>query len=394
MATRSKRRKSGKRRPSWDWYLLGLVSLAISVLGSFLWFLIKERSEPPSLPDFGDRLRELAAARGSTAGDVAADDPIAKIDGVFVRSWAIGVPNQEAMHALESDIIAEAGRWQAVVTRGPVDVDDSRRFRLDFEGEAFDLRLMIVRRQHYVLEAPTAAPSRAPTATPRPKPAPEARGRLAILLDDAGQSQDLLGMAIALPDSVGVAILPFLPHSAEVARAMHAAGHEVWLHLPMEPEGYPRSNPGPGAVLTTMTDGEIRAAVHAALNNVPHVIGVNNHMGSKATADLRTMTWVMQELKGRGVSFIDSRTTRRTVAEEAARAQRVPVNRRHVFLDNERTEAAVRRQLAEAITRCRMEGEAIAIGHLARVTIEVLLDEYPTFSERGADLVAPSDLVR
>jgi polysaccharide deacetylase 2 family uncharacterized protein YibQ len=175
---------------------------------------------------------------------------------------------------------------------------------------------------------------------------------------------------------------------------MHRSGHEVWLHLPMEPEPSSGGKPGPGVVLVSMSDGEVRTAVHSAIDDVPHAVGMNNHMGSKATADLRTMTWVMQELKARGLSFIDSRTTRNTVAEEAARAQGVPTGRRHVFLDNQRNPAAIRRQLAEAVQRCRMEGEIIAVGHMAQVTVGVLQQELPKLKKRGADLVPPSKLVR
>ncbi len=121
-----------------------------------------------------------------------------------------------------------------------------------------------------------------------------------------------------------------------------------------------------------MTSDDLRTAVHSAINNIPHAVGVNNHMGSKVTADLKTMTWIMQELKTRDLAFIDSRTTIDTVAEEAAQAQGVPTNRRHVFLDNERSAAAIRVQLDEAVYRSRMEGEIVAIGHLDKVTIEVL----------------------
>jgi polysaccharide deacetylase 2 family uncharacterized protein YibQ len=162
----------------------------------------------------------------------------------------------------------------------------------------------------------------------------------------------------------------------------------------MEPENYPANDPGPGALLMAMTTDELRTTVHSAINNIPHAVGVNNHMGSKATADLKMMTWIMQELKTRDMAFIDSRTTVKTVAEEAAQAQGVPTNRRHVFLDNERSASAIRAQLEEAIYRCRMEGEIIAIGHLDKVTIEVLAQELPGLAKRGADLVNPTDLVR
>jgi polysaccharide deacetylase 2 family uncharacterized protein YibQ len=393
-----KRRKS-RRKSRADWYVLALMGLAVVVLGSFIWVRFQARTPHPAPPqaDFADRLRQLAAERGLADADVAADDPIRKIDGVFVRSWRFSAPNRVAMEALERDVLVAAGELRGTVSQGPSDVGETRQMRLDFEGEAFDLEFALARPDRYAQQQPAATgiPSPLPTkAAQRPRPSPGARGRLAILLDDAGQSIDLLETAAALPEAVGVAVLPFLPHTADIANAMHESGHEVWLHMPMEPEGYPKSNPGPGALLVTMSDAEIRRAVHDALNNVPHVVGINNHMGSKATADLRTMTWVMQELKARGMAFIDSRTSRKTVAEQAALAQGVPAGRRHVFLDNERAPDAILRQLDEAVTRCRIEGQAIAIGHLDRITVDVLGGELPGLTKRGADLVAPSELVK
>jgi polysaccharide deacetylase 2 family uncharacterized protein YibQ len=346
--------------------------------------------------DFGTRLLELAAARGAGPERVVADQPIRKIDERFVRYWQIAIPNRDAMEALSGDIVSEATARRGSISEGPVFVQDTGRLRVDFKYEAFDIQLVIAEptRQAALPPTPVPTPRPPPTATSRPEPGPDDRGRLAILLDDAGQSLDLVSLAASLPDAVAVAVMPFLPHSSEVAARMHRSGHEVWLHLPMEPGDYPASDPGPGAVLVDMPESEIRSTVHAALNNVPHVVGVNNHMGSRATAHLRTMTWVMQELKAREMAFIDSRTTRETVAEDAARSQGVSANRRHVFLDNERSAAAVRRQLAEAVYLSRLQGEAIAIGHLAEVTVKVLAGELPGLSARGADLVPPSELVR
>ena len=265
--------------------------------------------------------------------------------------------------------------------------------RVDHGIEAIDLELSVPRGQvgySQPNKIATAKPVHA-TPTPRPDPPPGVRGRIAILLDDGGQSLDLVSSAAELPPEVGVAILPFLPHSTDTAVAMHESGHEVWLHLPMEAVG--DSDPGPGALMVGMSDDELRDTVHLAINNMPHVVGINNHMGSKATANLRVMTWVMQELAAMDLAFIDSRTTVDTVAEEAARVQGVKTGRRHVFLDNERDAAAIRRQLDEAVYRSRTEGEMIAIGHLTGVTIEVLADELPGLARRGADLVPPTQLL-
>ncbi len=393
MTAARKKRSSRRRSPR---SLLPLLALALVVIAVVLWWALGGRVPAGSVrADFGQRLVELAAERGATPDDIAADDPIRKVDGVFVRFWRIAVPNRTALEALAEDVERTASGWPAPVERLDGGTREAAHLRVDLGTEAIDLELRVAPGAAPVERAaasPTPAPT--PTATPRPQPRPDARGRLAILLDDGGQSMDLVTAAAALPPEVAVSILPFLPYSAETATELDRAGHEVWLHLPMEPEPSSDGNPGPGAVLTTMTDAEIRATVHSALNNIPNVVGVNNHMGSKATADLRTMTWVMQELKARDVAFIDSRTTVHTVAESAARAQGIPTGRRHVFLDNRREAGPIRRQLDEAVYLARLNGEAIAIGHLADVTVRVLEDELPKLDRRGVTLVRPTKLVK
>lgn len=344
--------------------------------------------------DFGDRLRDLAARRGASARDVDGDRPIRKIKGVFVRTWRIRLPDKRRVRALEADLEAEAPRWQATFRRQKPLRGEVARGRFSLGREAFDIHLSIRRgRTPGERAGRTAAATRAePTA--RPTLAPWVRGRLAILLDDAGQNMKVIPAVAALPRQVAVAVLPFLPHSAEAAVTLSRAGHEVWLHLPMEPNGYPKRDPGPGAVLVSMPEAEVRSTVRAALNNVPGIVGVNNHMGSRATADLRTMTWVMQEIAARGLDFIDSRTTAATVAEDAARAQGIPAGRRRVFLDNRQSPTAIHRQLAEAVDYARRHGSAIAIGHVHPTTIRVLAIELPQLPALGADLVPPSKLVR
>ena len=387
MANRRKKTTGGASR-----WLVVLIVGALVVLAAGLWHLVRGGGGDQRVP-LETRLVELAAERGVGTEDIAADDPIRKVDGIFVRTWRIDFPNRAARDGFLGDLELESVARKTELAIGNDLGSEVVRLRLDRDTEAFDLRLGLA---DVIPAAPPTVgpPTPRPSPTTRPRPAPDARGRLAILLDDVGQKLDLVPAAAALPKEIGFAVLPFLPKSAESAEALYGAGHEIWLHLPMEPENFPANNPGPGAILMSMSTNQLRAAVHDALDNIPHAIGVNNHMGSKVTADLRTMTWIMQELKIRDMAFIDSRTTTRTVAEDAAAGQGVLTNRRHVFLDNQRDRAAIRRQLAEAVRRCRMEGEIIAIGHLDRVTIEVLAEELPGIARRGADLVKPSRLVR
>jgi len=388
MSARSRRKKSKLKLAQWQ--VTALVVVAVLILSAVIWHLV--RGEGGDAQPFDARLLELAAERGVTGDAISGDDPIRKIGDLFVRTWRLDFPNLPARDGFLGDLQIEGAARGAKVGYPEEPGAETVRLRVDLAVEAFDLHLSVSKTRPVAARA--AEPTPIPSPTPKPQPAPSSRGRLAILLDDGGQKLDLVSTAAALPTEVGFAILPFLPKSAETATALHQAGHEIWLHLPMEPENYPANDPGPGALLMAMNSDDLRVAIHSAINNIPHAVGVNNHMGSKATADLKTMTWIMQELKTRGVAFIDSRTTVHTVAEEAARAQGVPTNRRHVFLDNERSPAAIRTQLDEAVYRSRMEGEIIAIGHLDKVTIEVLWKELPGLAQRGADLVNPSDLVR
>jgi polysaccharide deacetylase 2 family uncharacterized protein YibQ len=384
----AKKRKKKSNLPQWQ--VATAVVLTVVVLSGAIWLLM--RGDTGDAKAFDARLLELAEERGVVRKSISADDPIRKVDDLFVRTWHFNFPNRAARDGFLGDLQIEGAARRAEVSY-PEDLGaETVRIRVGFDVEAFDLRLAV--REPKRAAVRPAEPTPVPSPTPKPQPAPDARGRLAILLDDGGQKMDLVPKAAALPTEVGFAILPFLPKSAETATALHQAGHEIWLHLPMEPENYPKNDPGPGAVLMAMNSDELRMAVHSAINNIPHVVGVNNHMGSKATADLKTMTWIMQELKSREMAFIDSRTTVNTVAEEAARAQGVPTSRRHVFLDNERSAPAIRAQLDEAVYRCRLEGEIIAIGHLDRVTVQVLFEELPGLPALGADLVKPTDLVR
>ena len=391
MVARKRSRRAQTRRNAW---LIPVLGVALIALVASLWMLFNPSGEQtydtPIRGDFADVIRRTAARRGVGTEQRQEDDPIRKEGDIFVRTWRLQLGGGDALHALSSDLEAEAARWGAPVTVEDRGGGAARMVRIDLGAEAFEIDLNPA--PPVVRATPTPPPpTPAPTPTPRPQPKKGARGTLAILLDDAGQKVGLVPRVAALPSAVGVAVLPFLPSSSETAVALHKAGHEVWLHLPMEPNDYPSNKPGPGAVFVAMTEDEVRMTVRSALNNVPFAVGMNNHMGSRASADLKLMTWVMQEIKGREMAFIDSRTTVETVAETAARAQGIKTGRRKVFLDNERSAAAIRRQLDEAVYRALIDGQAIAIGHMAAVTIGVLEDELPGLQARGVTLVSPTE---
>ena len=213
-----------------------------------------------------------------------------------------------------------------------------------------------------------------------------------IIPRDVGFDRQPLQPAMAIDPNVNFAVLPNSRNGRDFALALHARGFEVLCHLPMEPEGYPSVSPGTGAVLTTMSDEEIARATRANIGSVPYARGVNNHMGSRATADRRVMADVLNALP-EGMYFIDSKTTASSVAAPLAHAMRVKTASRNVFLDDVQSEPEIRKQLASLAHDAEMRGVAVGIGHMYPSTIRVLAAEAPALRARGLRFVHASAAV-
>ncbi len=227
------------------------------------------------------------------------------------------------------------------------------------------------------------------------KPA-RAEPRLAIVIDDFGYSLDAVVDAfIHSPHDITLAILPGVPYSREIAERALAVGRRTILHLPMEPLGYPREDPGPGAVLIEMDENEILNRMDDNLSGVPGVEGISNHMGSAATEDPVVMRTVLREAGRRGLFFFDSLTTSRSVVSRVASECGVPCVTNDLFIDNqaddlESIEAMVRRLGRRAEAR----GWAVGIGHPHATTLEALERVLPELEARGIRIVPVSDLAK
>jgi polysaccharide deacetylase 2 family uncharacterized protein YibQ len=202
---------------------------------------------------------------------------------------------------------------------------------------------------------------------------------------------------LALPFPLTISILPHLPLSAEVAEEAHRRGDQILLHLPMEPEAGSAGGPDgvtqePIELRVGMSADQVNATVAGMLETVPHAAGVNNHEGSRATADAPLMQALMPALRARNLFFIDSRTTAATVAYATAETDGVPSASRKVFLDDTPTKEAVLSQLELAAKGAARDGSAIAIGHPHPATIAALSEEVPALESRGIRLVFASDL--
>jgi len=240
----------------------------------------------------------------------------------------------------------------------------------------------------------TAAPGSAGRQGGAPRPAERARPRIAIVIDDLGDSLATAQKVLALAPAVTVAVIPFRQDSTAVAAAAVAHGREVILHLPLEPERTDAMSGGSGFLRTAMEPEHLESQLERDLRAVPYIIGVNGHMGSRFTRDPRAMRTLLLALRERGLFFLDSKTSPESVAAEIAAGVRVPFAERNVFLDHDPSPAAVERSLALAASVARDTGQAIAIGHPHRSTLAALAAWLPEAERRGFEIVPLSALVR
>lgn len=215
---------------------------------------------------------------------------------------------------------------------------------------------------------------------------------IAILIDDLGANPTAAKRLAALPYVVNVAVLPFTPHDRASAEHVRRRGGDVFLHLPLEPEGFPHDDPGPGALWVTMTTAQRLAAFERDWARLPGVTGLNNHMGSRYTAHVTAMAELAAAVAARGAVFIDSLTTPRSVAARQMIRHGVPTLTRTHFLDDTATLAAVSAELDAALRYARREGAALVIGHPNRATMKVLAEAAPRFAQAGVRPVTLREL--
>ncbi|MGE3624123.1 MAG: divergent polysaccharide deacetylase family protein, partial [Bdellovibrionales bacterium] len=216
--------------------------------------------------------------------------------------------------------------------------------------------------------------------------------QIAIVIDDMGLSQSGSRRAINLPGFVTLSFLPYAERLEEQAAAAQDKGHELMLHMPMEPVG--PQHPGPGGLFVNQSADEIRRRFVRALDSFEGFDGMNNHMGSKFTAYAPGMEIVMEEIDRRRLFYLDSRTGPKSVGEAVARRHGLPVLGRDVFLDDSLSPHAVRAQLDATERVARRKGYAIAIGHPHDVTLAALESWIPDAERRGFVFVPVRELLK
>ncbi|MGH6932230.1 MAG: divergent polysaccharide deacetylase family protein [Dongiaceae bacterium] len=226
-----------------------------------------------------------------------------------------------------------------------------------------------------------------------PTVVPAGRPMIAVVIDDVGVNNPRnTARVVALPAPLTLALMSYAPNAAELAASARSAGHELLVHLPMEPEDGTLST-GPNAMRTDLSDAELRQRLQWALTRFEGYVGISNHMGSEFTASEAGMSVVLQEVHDRGLLFLDSKTTAASVGPAVASRLGLPFAERDVFLDNETTVGAVWDQLSHLEDVARRKGYAIAIGHPHDGTLDALAAWLPTVEQRGFVLVPISMIV-
>lgn len=217
---------------------------------------------------------------------------------------------------------------------------------------------------------------------------------IALIIDDLGNQRFPGRRAVDLPGPVACAFLPRAPFTNELAQRAHAGRKEVMLHLPMQALPDESRRIEPGELTLDMTYNQFRASIAQDIESVPYVTGLNNHQGSLLTRHPGNMAWLMQAVSEHGnLFFVDSRTTRETVARRLAQEYGIPNSERNVFLDNEAEPDAVRAKFRELVRQARREGTALGIGHPHPATLDVLVDELAHLGDHGVTLVPVSGLI-
>ncbi len=213
---------------------------------------------------------------------------------------------------------------------------------------------------------------------------------IAIIIDDMGNQYEPGLALVELPYPLTLSFLPQRPYTQQLSQLAHEAGKEIMLHAPMETArglglGY-------GALTSGMSEQEIKRTLMRTLNDIPYVMGVNNHMGSHLTQQTQVMAWLMEVLREYPYYFVDSRTSAQTVAQRVALEHRIPSLSRDVFLDHEQNWEFVDQQFKRLLDIAHKQGTAIAIGHPHEVTIRYLREALPQLDEAGIRIATVSAL--
>ncbi|MBF0388122.1 MAG: divergent polysaccharide deacetylase family protein [Candidatus Omnitrophica bacterium] len=219
-------------------------------------------------------------------------------------------------------------------------------------------------------------------------------GRIAIVIDDWGYNNSHCKYLSLMTETAGVAILPALAYSRDIIKCATQYGKQPMLHLPLEPYNS-KDLYQKGYVLTTeMGEASLRKTANKILDEMKGVAGVNNHTGSKGSENELVMATVLTETRKRGLFFVDSMTSDRSVGGKVAARLKMHIARRDVFLDNRNERVYIERQFAETAQVARVNGYALAIGHDRALTLQIIIEQMKKLTDQGYEFISPAEYIK
>ena len=361
--------------------LIVLFTLAFLALAGLAWMLLNEEPPPPEViaPAVREQVEpqpEPEKAYEETTSDM--EDKVKQADLALIETMRDLGLKMADLQLVDVELRELDGRgYHYQVLQFPK-VEDRNRFLVTLRKRLYErlpaavlldngdtealIEIDKLRTHRLLLEA-----------TPQVIARPEAKGpKLVLVIDDVGENYGLLKGLAELDLPLTFAVWPNASHTSECVDLIARTHHDLLIHFPMEPMGYPKVKPGDDALFVSMTDDQVRQRIADNLGRIPGAIGVNNHMGSRFTADPRGMGVALAEFKRHGLFFLDSLTSGKSVGRATAKATGIPFYERDTFLDNVKDVNAIVLQLRKTEQVARRQGKAIAIGHPYPATLAAL----------------------
>jgi polysaccharide deacetylase 2 family uncharacterized protein YibQ len=316
--------------------------------------------------------------RGLTAPEYAPDVPVLTVD---LRLVELATVHEYA------EVIGHIAKRHGFFVRDVEEVYQSRSNMLevvigDEQHEELKVRLLIAKSAWPAAGVWCLWPGAVPGVFPRIAP----RAKLAIVIDDWGYDWEAAPWFLDFPRPFTGAVLPHLPMSTIHGQTLSERGKGVILHQPMEPLNKD-VDPGPGAIYAGLGYPEIARCLQDNWASVPQARGMNNHMGSKATADVDTMSRVVQWLGKKGYFFLDSNTTAESVVISVSEQWALPSVKNDRFLDHEDDVETIKLRIQELVDMALTRGYAVGIGHVRPKTYQALKEMIPYIDRAGVELV-------
>ena len=397
------------------WYLLGLIILAL-----FLYFQVGEKQKSPFLDGEKPNIEKTGAGVvadftvAATTIHRAVDSSLTKakltvkdlkemrreaprqtVEGIIrwhTRQLLINLPAgvtvASLQQALQAGVSPAGGEVLAVQ---PDNYQGLAVVRLDigFHDTLAGDPLTIISDRLYISQGKKESP----IMPLKPQLDGSVQGEMALVIDDFGYNQETIEQYATMGRPITFSVLPYRQFSNEAATRALSAGQQVMLHLPMEPLSSTEEQEQT-SLQVQMNDAELSTLTTKAIHSLPGIIGVNNHQGSRATADGRMMNAVMKVMKANNLFFIDSRTNSRSVAFDIAKQAGIRTGENALFLDNSSDIAAIKKQLHTAAELATRNGSVIVIGHARHNTAIAIKEAIPELEASGIKFVFVSQLVK